>query len=277
MKLLEFTTSQRQRLVELGGDDYAGLKSESEEDRERRFNEVVVSLERKNKEGLLNLLKTSRRPTIRALERKMADALIDAGFTEVLTPSVVSKEFINRMGITEGHSLWRQIFWLDEKRCLRPMLAPNLYHIMRQLLRISRPVSIFEVGSCFRKESKGREHAEEFTMLNAVELAPEKDPLERLKEMIHTSLKSVGIAGFRLEEVESEVYGQTIDVIAEGIEVASAAIGPHRLDANWEVFEPWAGVGFGMERLAMVTKECRNLGHVGRSLNHLNGFSLSVM
>jgi phenylalanyl-tRNA synthetase alpha chain len=49
------------------------------------------------------------------------------------------------------------------------------------------------------------------------------------------------------------------------------------LDANWEVFEPWAGVGFGMERLAMVTKKCRNLGHVGRSLNHLNGFSLSVM
>jgi phenylalanyl-tRNA synthetase alpha chain len=90
-------------------------------------------------------------------------------------------------------------------------------------------------------------------------------------------LKSIGIAGFRLEEVESEVYGQTIDVIAEDVEVASAAIGPHRLDANWEVFQPWAGVGFGMERLAMVVKRCRNLGHVGRSLNHLNGFSLSVM
>jgi len=277
MKFFEFTTSQKQRLKELGGEDLLDLRFPSESDREKRFNDIALGLERENKEGLLRLLKTTRRPTIRQLEREMAEALMNAGFTEVVTPSIISKEFINRMGITETHNLWRQIFWLDVKRCLRPMLAPNLYHVMRELRRISKPISIFEVGSCFRRESKGREHVEEFTMLNAVELASEKDALERLKEMINISLTAVGMPNYILQKVESDVYGETIDIVVEGVELASAAIGPHRLDRNWGVFEPWAGVGFGLERLAMVRKRCKILGHVSRSLSHLDGSSLSVM
>jgi len=277
MKFFLFTTSQKQRLKELGGEDFVDLRFLSEGDREKRFDEIALGFERKNKEALLRLLKTTRKPTIRQLEREMVEALVNAGFTEVVTPSIVSKEFINRMGITETHSLWKQIFWLDAKRCLRPMLAPNLYHVMKELRRISKPISIFEVGSCFRRESKGREHSEEFTMLNAVELAPEKDTLERLKEMIDISLRAVGMPNYGLQKVESDVYGETIDVVVEGVEVASAAIGPHRLDRNWGVVEPWAGVGFGLERLAMVRKRCKILGHVSRSLSHLDGSSLSVM
>jgi len=277
MKFFEFTTSQSQRLKELGGEDFVDLRFPSESDREKKFNDIALGLERKNKEGLSRLLKVTRRPTIRQLERQMVEALVNAGFTEVVTPSIVSKEFINRMGITETHSLWRQIFWLDAKRCLRPMLAPNLYHVMRELRRISKPISIFEVGSCFRRESKGREHAEEFTMLNAVEVAPEKDALERLKEMIDISLRAVGMMNYGLQKVESDVYGETIDIVVEGVEVASAATGPHVLDRNWGVVEPWAGVGFGLERLAMVRKQCKVLGHVSRSVSHLDGFSLSVM
>lgn len=225
----------------------------------------------------MTLLDLTRKPTVRQLEREMAQALTDAGFTEVVTPTIISKEFIGRMGITELHNLSRQILWLDGKRCLRPMLAPNLYYMMRELRRITKPVAIFEVGSCFRKESKGRQHAEEFTMLNAVELAPKKDAQERLKEMIDTELRAVGMPDYRYQEVESEVYGETIDVIVEGVEVASAATGPHKLDRNWQIVEPWAGVGFGLERIAMVKKRCSILGHVGRSLSHLNGSSLSVM
>jgi len=273
---LEFTTGQKQRLAELGADDYLDLVFTSEAEREEKFTEVSTKYERKNKEDLLRLLKTTRTPAVRELEREMCKALVGAGFTEVVTPSIISREFINRMGISEAHALWRQIFWLDAKRCLRPMLAPNLYHVMRQLRNISKPVSIFEVGPCFRKESKGREHTEEFTMLNAVELAPQKDAHERLKEMIQTVLKAVGMQNYTLEEVASEVYGETIDVLVKGVEVASTAVGPHRLDKNWEIFEPWAGVGFGLERLAMVKKQCKRLGHVGRSLSHLNGACLRL-
>jgi len=156
------------------------------------------------------------------------------------------------------------------------MLAPNLYHVMRELRRLSKPVSIFEVGSCFRKESRGRKHAEEFTMLNAVELAPQKNASDRLREIIEISLRSAGITEYALQEAKSEVYGETLDVVVKGVEVASGATGPHPLDANWLVIEPWAGVGFGLERLAMVRKTSKVLGHVGRSLSHLDGSSLNV-
>jgi phenylalanyl-tRNA synthetase alpha chain len=157
------------------------------------------------------------------------------------------------------------------------MLAPNLYDMMGELRRISRPVSIFEVGSCFRKESKGREHAEEFTMLNAVELAPRKNASERLKEIVEISMRAVGITNYSIQKAESEVYGETVDVTANEIEVASGATGPHSLDGNWRIIDSWAGVGFGLERLAMVRQRSCNIGHVDRSLSHLDGFSLSVM
>jgi phenylalanyl-tRNA synthetase alpha chain len=274
---LEFTGSQKQRLKELGDEAFTGLRFLNANERDEKFDEIEHDLVKKNKESLLRLLKSTRKPLLRQIEREMAQALTDDGFTEVMTPSIISKEFVTRMGITESHRLWKQIFWIDSRRCLRPMLAPNLYHVMRELRRISTPVSIFEVGSCFRKESKGREHAEEFTMLNVVELAPRKSASERLKEIVDVCLRAVGMSSYRFQKVESEVYGETVDVLVNEIEIASGATGPHELDGNWLIIDPWAGVGFGLERLAMVKKTCNNLGHVSRSLSHLDGYSLSVM
>ncbi len=271
-----FTEVQKQRLIELGGDNFVDSLFSTASDREKKFDEIETDLVRKNKHALLNLLNSTRRPVLRQIEREIGQALTDAGFTEVVTPSIISREFITRMGITENHDLWRQIFWIDARRCLRPMLAPNLYHVMRELRRVSKPVSIFEVGSCFRKESHGRKHAEEFTMLNAVELAPQKNAGERLKEIIEISLRAVGTTEYVLQAAKSEVYGETVDVLVKGVEVASGATGPHPLDANWLVIEPWAGVGFGLERLAMVRKTSKVLGHIGRSLSHLDGSSLNV-
>jgi phenylalanyl-tRNA synthetase alpha chain len=272
-----FTEIQKQRLIELGGEDFVDSLFPTATDREEKFDEIETNLVRKNKHALLNLLNSTRRPMLRQIEREIGQALKDAGFTEVVTPSIISREFITRMGITENHDLWRQIFWVDDRRCLRPMLAPNLYHVMRELRRVAKPVCIFEVGSCFRKESRGRKHAEEFTMLNAVELAPQKNASDRLKEIIEISLKAVGMPEYALQEAKSEVYGETLDVVVKGVEIASGATGPHPLDANWLVIEPWAGVGFGLERLAMVRKTSKVLGHVGRSLSHLDGSSLNVM
>jgi phenylalanyl-tRNA synthetase alpha chain len=274
--MLKFTETQKQRLTELGTDQF-DLEFPTADQRDEKFDEIEFALVRKNKLGLLELMGTTRRPVLRLIETEMTKALVAAGFTEVVTPTIISKEFISRMGMSEADPLWKQIFWVDSRRCLRPMLAPGLYHMMRELRRISAPVSIFEVGSCFRRESKGRRHAEEFTMLNVVELAPRASASERLKEIIQISLREVGSVNFTLQKTESEVYGETTDVLANGVEVASGATGPHKLDGNWRVTDPWAGVGFGLERLAMVMRSCENIGHVSRSLSHLDGFSLSVM
>ena len=76
-----------------------------------------------------------------------------------------------RWASEHGHPLREQVFWLEDGRCLRPMLAPNLYTLLRRLGRIwSRPFGIFEIGPCFRRDSKGASHLNEFTMLNLVEL-----------------------------------------------------------------------------------------------------------
>jgi len=276
MKDLRFTLSQKRRLKELGADSYVNLTFKNEKERDNTFDNLTRKLERKHKEALLNLLKITKRPLIRRLESKLIKALISARFVEVNTPFIIPREFVERMGISETHKLWKQIFWLGDGRCLRPMLAPNLYHIMRSLRKFTRPVSIFEVGPCFRKESKGREHIKEFTMLNVVELAPDNEPLERLKEIINIVTKTVELPHYRMENVKSEVYGKTMDVIVDENEIASAVVGPHPLDKNWGIFEAWAGVGFGIERIAMVKMNTKRIRHIARSLTYLDGASLDV-
>lgn len=276
MKDLRFTLSQKRRLKELGADGYVNLIFKNEKERDNAFDNLARTWERKHKEALLNLLRITKKPLIRQLESKLIEALTSAGFVEVSTPLIISREFVERMEISETHKLWKQIFWLGDGRCLRPMLAPNLYHIMRSLRKFTKPVSIFEVGPCFRKESKGRENIEEFTMLNVVELAPDNEPLERLKEIINIVTKTVELPHYRMKNVKSEVYGKTMDVIVDENEIASAVVGPHPLDKNWGIFEAWAGVGFGIERIAMVKMDTKRIRHVARSLTYLDGASLDV-
>ena len=75
------------------------------------------------------------------------------------------------------------------------MLAPNLYTLLRRLGRIwSRPFGIFEVGPCFRRDSKGSRHLNEFTMLNLVELGL---PDGRVRRPGSTELAALVMAGRR--------------------------------------------------------------------------------
>jgi phenylalanyl-tRNA synthetase alpha chain len=81
---------------------------------------------------------------------------------------------------------------------------------------------------------------------------------------------------FVLRSTESEVYGATVDVEVRGLEVASGVAGPHPLDAGWGITDPWAGWGFGIERLAMAMEGSPQIGRFGRSLTYLDGARLNV-
>jgi len=87
------------------------------------------------------------------------------------------------MTIDKDHPLFDQVYWLNDKQCLRPMLAPSLYSLMFGFARLDQsPVRFFEIGSCFRKESDGAKHNSEFTMLNLVEMGtPFEERSGRLK------------------------------------------------------------------------------------------------
>ena len=179
----------------------------------------------------------------------------DEGFTRVATPIILNSDKIKKMNIDNDDKLREQIFWLAGNKCLRPMLAPNLYELMRDIHKITKePVKIFEAGSCFRKESQGVQHMNEFTMLNLVEYAGVNDgeQIDRVEALAHGAMEAVGIDQYKLVRERSGVYIETLDIEIDGVEVASGSFGPHVLDANWGVFETWVGIGIGLERLAMV-------------------------
>ncbi|MGI6406146.1 MAG: pyrrolysine--tRNA(Pyl) ligase large subunit [Syntrophaceticus sp.] len=276
---ITWTATQKQRLSELNADgDLQDQVFADTMEREEKFKQLERKLARENKRELLNLKENSRRPLLCQLESRLVDRLTQQGFVQVVTPILLSKGMLNKMTITQEHPLVKQVFWVDQDKCLRPMLAPNLYHLLKDLRRLwGKPVRIFEIGPCFRKESQGAYHLNEFTMLNLVEL----DDLdgrqeERLIELAAIAMDAVGIKNYRLEKDECHVYGNTIDVISDDLELGSGAYGPHKLDDAWGIIDPWVGIGFGLERLVVTVKGHKNIRRAGRSLSYLDGARLNI-
>ena len=265
-----FTETQIQRLMEYGDEIWSDSEFEDAEERDAAFSRTLSGLKNENDADIRKLFSDPHND-MTDLQNGIRDVLKKRGFIEVHTPIFVSKKALEKMTITEDHPLYRQVFFIDDKRALRPMHAMNLYAVMRKLKEFTKgPVKIFEIGSCFRKESKSNTHLEEFTMLNLVELDPDGDPMARLKSYIADIM---GVAGMDYETVreESDVYVETLDVEVYGTEVASGAIGPHRLDPAHGIVHPWAGVGFGLERLLMLKNGRSSTRKTGASITYVNG------
>jgi phenylalanyl-tRNA synthetase alpha chain len=276
-----WSDTQLNRLKALGAEaETLTLTFATEAGRDASFQKHAKRLTRQGRERLKQFRDEDRRPHLVRLEHLLAEALVCEGFTQVATPIIMSKGHLGRMGLDRDHDLYRQIFWADANRCFRPMLAPHLYYVSKDLLRLwPRPLRLFEIGPCFRKESHGVQHMNEFTMLNLVEYGtPETQRHRRLEALTGLVMTTAGISDYLIEQEQSEVYGDTMDVMAGSgpLEVASAAMGPHRLDAAWGVTETWVGIGFGLERLTMVARGWDNLKKCGRSLSYLDGIPLNI-
>lgn len=273
-----WTPIQKQRLKELNAaEEHLDMTFASVEDRDRAFREKEKGLITEGKKRLMHLREVKRRPSLCELESKLVETLTQAGFVQVVTPTILSKGLLARMSVTEDHPLFSQVFWIDPKKCMRPMLAPNLYTLWQDLVRLwEKPIRIFEIGTCYRKESQGAHHLNEFTMLNITELGlPEDERQQRLEEMAALVMAAAGISDYGLVTKTSHVYGDTLDVV-KGIELGSGAMGPHVLDKNWGVYNPWVGFGFGLERLLMVKEGGRNVQSMGRSLAYIDGVRLNI-
>ncbi len=276
----KFTVTQRERLAELDvAPDILDMEFDTTEARNAEFRKIETSMAKAARERLKDLVEDRKITFTEEVSRKLQDWLIRDGYTKVSTPTIITRQMLEKMTIDEFHHLSEQVFWLDRKRCLRPMLAPNLYVMMRELKRITNePVKIFEIGSCFRKESQGAKHMNEFTMLNCVELGVIEDgkQVEALKEMAHSAMAALGIEDYELVVEESTVYGSTVDIEIDGIEVASGSYGPHFLDKQWGVFDTWVGIGFGVERLAMAMNKSKTIKRYGRSISFIDGQPLNI-
>jgi len=271
---------QTKRLKALDADEaQLSQRFGDEGQRDRAFQLLEADLAGKSRRRLDEVRLIHRRPGLCRLETDLVEALTGAGFVQVSTPTILARGLLAKMGVTERHDLFNQVFWLDKDRCLRPMLAPHLYYVIKDLLRLwERPVGIFEVGSCFRKESQGARHANEFTMLNLCEFGlPEEARSQRIREMADLVIEAAGVQDYRLEEEHSTVYGETIDVVSTGgLELGSGAMGPHPLDHAWRITDPWVGIGFGLERLLMAVRGSDSIGRMGRSLSFLDGIPLNL-
>ena len=272
-----FTATQLQRLRELGtvpaDERFADAGA-----RDAAFRARSEELARAGRARLEELRDERRVPALVALEERLSKTLTDAGFVRVATPHIVGTDALENMGIEHGHPLRDQVFFLDDGRCLRPMLAPNLYTLLRRLGRMwSKPFGIFEIGACFRRDTKGASHLNEFTMLNLVELgAPAEQARARLEELAALVMEAAGLPSYELVVTESEVYGAMVDVVVGGAEVCSAGIGPHPLDGNWGIVDPWVGLGFGLERLLMAREGYPNIERAGRSTTYADGVRLNL-
>jgi pyrrolysyl-tRNA synthetase-like protein len=271
---------QTKRLKALDADQtQLSARFEDQTQRDRAFQKLEGALAKKRKNDLEEMRKIYGRPELCRMESRLVETLVQAGFVQVITPTILSRGLLAKMGVTETHDLFKQIFWVDKDRCLRPMLAPHLYYVIKDLLRLwDKPVGIFEIGSCFRKESQGARHSSEFTMLNLCEFGlPEDKRSHRLREMADLVTRSAGIEEYRLEKEESTVYGETVDVMSlNGLELGSGAMGPHPLDRAWRITETWVGIGFGLERLLMTVRGGDSIGKMGRSLAYLDGVTLNI-
>ncbi len=277
-----WTETQKNRLRELNAKaQELDLVFEDESQRNKTFQTLVTALVKTQKIKLENFRNKKRRPGLCSLSEQLVAALTGEGFVQVTTPTMMARHLLKKMSITDSHPLTKQIFWVDSKHCLRPMLAPHLYYIMKDLLRIwKKPIGIFEIGSCFRKESEGARHTSEFTMLNVCEFGlPEEERHARLEQLAELVMTTCGIDKYKLETEDSAVYGSTIDVMGlepEDLELGSGAMGPHPLDEAWQINETWVGIGFGIERLLMAKDKSNTLGKYTRSLTWLDGVRLNL-
>ena len=278
---ITWTEIQRVRLGELSAADKdlnQGFDDPAE--RDKAFQKLERHLVKVERQKLQELRDGPRRPKLCRLESRLTELLVQNHFVQVTTPTILSKGLLAKMSIDDDHPLSSQIFWLGRDKCLRPMLAPHLYFVLKDLLRLwEKPVRIFEIGSCFRKESRGAQHSNEFTMLNLVEMGlPEDQRQARLEEMAALVSAAAGVDDYVIRTEESAVYGETIDILAgeDRMEIGSAAMGPHVLDQAWEVTDAWMGIGFGLERLLMIRQKSRSLGKMGRSLAYLDGIRLNI-
>ena len=280
--MVKFTVTQAERIGELNGTaEDINMEFETTEERDQAFRKMEKEMVRESRKKIKELLDHKHITGSVEVGRTLEQWLMGEGNTKVVTPTIITRDMLAKMTIDEFHHLSEQVFWLDKKRCLRPMLAPNLYVVMRELKRITNePVKIFEIGSCFRKESQGAQHMNEFTMLNCVELAAVKDgdQVEEMKRLAHKSMEALGVSEEEYELVveESTVYGSTVDIEINGMEVASGSYGPHFLDAQWGVFDTWVGIGFGIERLTMALNKSKTIKRYGKSITFIDGQPLNI-
>lgn len=116
-----------QRLRELNAAEHVlGQKFPNSEERNKDFLRLERDLVRQSQQNLQALRTKRRCPRLCELEDALTQTLVKQEFVQVLTPILISKDSIEKMSIEPGHELFKQVFWVEEKKCLRPPVHANM-------------------------------------------------------------------------------------------------------------------------------------------------------
>lgn len=249
-KAIEITENMKQRLEFF-------IKTEIEKENIKNINTMkhakeleIRLIETRNKE-LIEIYKKTKQNDLVKLEQNISSFLHKKGFLEIKSSILISKKHIELMGINPINDPNYKLFQVQENLFLRPMLAPGLYVNLKKLDKIlPDPIKIFEIGKCFRRESDTKSHLEEFTMVNFCQMGKDSDE-KALMILIKELLNYLKIE-YSIIKDECIVYGKTIDIMYNNLELSSAVIGPVKIDIDWGITKKWIGAGFGLERLLKV-------------------------
>ena len=116
----KFTVTQRERLAELdAAPDILDMEFDTTEARNAEFRKIETSMAKAARERLKDLVEDRKITFTEEVSRKLQDWLIRDGYTKVSTPTIITRQMLEKMTIDEFHHLSEQVFWLDRKRCLR--------------------------------------------------------------------------------------------------------------------------------------------------------------
>ena len=113
----KFTVTQRERLAELdAAPDILDMEFDTTEARNAEFRKIETSMAKAARERLKDLVEDRKITFTEEVSRKLQDWLIRDGYTKVSTPTIITRQMLEKMTIDEFHHLSEQVFWLDRKR-----------------------------------------------------------------------------------------------------------------------------------------------------------------
>ncbi len=200
-----------------------------------------------------------------------ADTLARAGFARVVTPTILSRGLLARMAIRPRGTrcTTRCSGWTSGAACA-PCWPPTSTTLLTDLLRIwDHPVRIFEVGSCFRRDSQGARHA---GGVHHAQPGARWACRPRAAAPGWTSwpvwlMEAAGIREYAPADARTRrCTGRRSTWFATAPRRPGAGLrrhGPAPAGPALEDHRPWVGIGFGLERLVMAAEGGVHLAPLG--------------
>lgn len=112
----KFTVTQRERLAELdAAPDILAMEFDTTEARNAEFRKIETSLAKAARERLKDLVEDRKITFTEEVSRKLQDWLIRDGYTKVSTPTIITRQMLEKMTIDEFHHLSEQVFLAGQK------------------------------------------------------------------------------------------------------------------------------------------------------------------